>query len=537
MTTKAPSRVIKILILALLSGGIASLAQSANAGSSTAPNTISTQAEIRYSGAATLSDNTSIFQDIELPTLTSDFGTGTDFNGYTVSNRPVMWTVSMVDPNGTSDAYVSWQYSANGKATFTFGFLGRDKYVTGNPSTNCNFPDESCQTIPTTWNATDPIRVAIGPDLQMGTRWWRASVYDLESQAFLDLGSVHALNDLSFQQLTVTDSITRGIASTDCPADGAPIADTYFGPVVDSKGAIDAYPLPGVATHECANAMLGHSQFYTGAYLLYGGSKDSMIQLPRATSFVPSSLIPSAIPPTPDAPSKLLTNIANGILSLYIQVPNFASQGIDAVSLVSPELGFPSVHPRLATKLGPTSSFNILLTPKMLGNIVHLSFFAQSGTAKSNPYVEVINIPGNISLKNSTPTPAPTTSTKPPSKSKPTKATPTPTHGAASSPNAPSAPKGMNISYNGNILIMAFSAIQISGAVAKSAYIVAPLLNGGSNSPIPLTIHGSQVTFEVNLQPTMAGKVLDYSVYLVNDSGNSSPLSGSFTLPDRIPTN
>ena len=421
----------------------------------------------------------------------------------------------------------------------------------------------ACTATPTSWNLADPLRVSFGPDQLSGKQWWRATVTDLASNASLDLGSVQDLTLTNLSKLKVTDYINRDSLAADCPGDDAPIADTYFGPIVDSTGAEDQYADKSLIVNSCVNAKFGSSYSYTGAYLLYGGTKDSQTSAPREYSFTPSSLIPSALPPMPDSPSSLVFTALNSVLSLYIQVPNLVSQGVQKVFLVSPELGWTLDAPLFSKEIGVTTKFEVPITQNLLGTTIHLSFFTQSNSQKSNPYVQLISIPQDALAQNSNaPTSAPTpkkTSLPSPKatkkgasktvakkNSKPTtKPTAKPTTKPTTSPKPvslgpiPAPPQDLSVTVVGSILEIKADSIQVPGTQVVGCLLVAPLFNGGSSDPIVGDhgqVNGNAVLFAIQLRQSDAGKTVDFSLALYNGAGTSKAVSGSYTLPLTIPS-
>ena len=532
----------------------------AHADTKTDPQRPSTVASLTFEGPVSLSSTVAISQEIQIQPLTSDFGPTPPNLGYPFPRQSVRWSMEIQDAASNPRAIISWTYDQTGQVTFSFIDYNENNQRSNNSAVTCAQNSRSCTATPTTWNLSDPLRVSFGPDQLSGKQWWRAIVTDLANNTTLDLGSVQDLTLTNLSKFKVLDYINRDSYATDCPGDAAPIADTYFGPIVDSTGAEDQYADKTLIVNSCVNAKFGSSYSYTGAYLLYGGTVASQTSAPREYSFTPSSLIPSALPPMPDAPSNLVFTASNSVLSLYIQVPNLVSQGVQKAFLVSPELGFSKEAPLFSKELGLTTKFEIPITQNLLGTTIHLSFYTQSNSQKSNPYVELVTIPQDALAQNAnapTPTPKPTpkptkkSASKPSSKSSP-KPTSKPTPKQSTKPTAkpttspkpislapiPVAPQNLNVSISGSVLIIKADSIQPPGTPVVGCLLVAPLFNGGSNDPIVGDhgqVSGNSVLFGIQLNQSDAGKTVDFTLALYNGAGTSAAVSGSYTLPLTIP--
>ena len=528
-----------------------------------------TEAELHFSGKASVSNSISVSQDIQIKPLTADFGAAPLSLGTQGAPQPIRWSVSFEDPTGKSIASVSMDYLQNGSTSFSYRQIQPDDTKSSNPLVDCKTPFRECVITLSNWNIADPLRVSFGSDQLQGKNWWRATVMDLANGTLIDLGSIKDLSLNSIPNLVVSDGVSRNSVATDCPGDLAPVADTYFGPIVDSSGVEDLYPDKKLVTHDCANAKFGDSYSYTGAFLLYGGSQADQTSAPREYSFTPSVLIPSALTPIPDAPSNFAYTAAGGVLHIFVDLPNFTQQQIKKVFLVSPELGYQKSAPLYSKSLGSSTQFTITISKQFIGKSIHLSFFAQSISDTSNPYVEVITIPDSafdtptpsstpLPQKSPVPTKKPTTKATSKATAKPTtKATkkplpkpsakptiadaPAATVAPSQNPNAtgpvPNAIENLSITVVKGLLIFRGESNQNDGVPVTGCLLVAPFFNGNSTSPIVGDrgqVRGNEVIFAIQLNSTYEGVTFKYSMSLYNDAGVSSAVSGTFTLPSVI---
>ena len=467
----------------------------------------STEAQFSYQGAASLSSSVSISQEIQIQPLTADF-----------DPDPVGWSVDLSNSAGSFYGEISWNWSQASGAAFVWSLVGGKQTNKNSGNSNCFDAQGYCTINISSWNFADPFRFTFGADKNLGAGWWNVSVLDLTDGTLLDLGSIKTGVPINTTSVKVQDMIYRPTETDICPGDAAPNADTYFGPVVDSTGVEDVTGTSTLTTHNCANAAFGTLPSYAGTYLVYGGTKASIASPDRQGAFKPSPALTTTTPPIPDAPSNFTFSTTNGLLSLFVQVPKLAAQGVKAVYLVSPELGHPDTNPVYANLTGTSARLQVPITNDMLGQTFNVSFFSQTGFVISDPLLQTVTVPKNALQKPSGShaipkgiSPAPTIATK-----------------------VPSAPSGVNISIQGSLMTISATSRQTNDTQASAAYLVSPSLNGGSASPIQGTLAGNSITFAVQLTKALQNQVVKFSMYLSNRLGKSKSLSESYKIPAKI---
>lgn len=416
-------------------------------------------------------------------------------------------------------AEVAWNWTQSGGAAFVWSLASG---IQTNPNAGdavCDNTQGDCQINSPKWNFANPFRITFGADKNLGAGWWNVTIFDLSTGALIDLGSIKTSATINTPHVNVREEIYRPTLADSCPGDAAPIADTYFGPIIDSTGAEDPTPTGPLVTHSCANAEFGTLNTIVGGYIVYGGSKASIESAARLGGFTASSLLTTTTPPVPEAPSQFTTTTSNGILSLFVQVPHLNLQSVKAVYLVSPELGHPQTNPVYATLAGTSAKIQVPITNQLLGQTLNLSFYAQTGFVISDPLQISFTVPKNALQK-------PTGSHAIPNGISPASTIAT---------NVPATPKSVFFSVKGNTLSVSAASSQITTATASNAYLIAPLLNSGSPSPISLNISGTTISYSIKLSSALQGKVLKYSIYLSNRVGKLKVVSGSYQLPSKIP--
>ena len=500
--------------IATLVAPILLLSTTSNSSATSDPATIlaSTQAQLTYRGNAVLSDTSSISQDFQIKQPTIDFG----------PNQPIQWEMHITTVSGIN-ADISWNYSYRSIATnFIFSLdPGTDAQSNGADAICYTTPTTYCFGNPANWNLGDPFEVTLSSDTQKGPGWWTATVDDLATNSKLNLGSIKESYPVVSSKVIVTDTIYRSTVTDNCPGDASPVADTYFSPVFDSTSHTDRLPDQLLTTHACTNAAFGTlNGDFIGAYLLYGGATADMQSSPRSDSYSPPSLITSAVPPAPTIPSSFAYSFANTNLSLSVQVPTKIEDGINAVYLVSPQLGYSDSAPLTAILSGTKATFDMPITSSMLHTPINLSFYSASTRFKSDPLAEVITIPDSALVPIIKAHPLPTGST-------PAGVPPT---------NIPVAAKNLKVTFSGNQMTLTARTIQKTGASPTGVLLVAPTFHYTISKPLLGTISGNVVNFTLPLSPGMAGKKIQVSIYLYNKLGTSKALTTIVKLPAKITT-
>ena len=267
---------------------------SSNAADDYATQILSTSAQIVFTGTAALTPSVSISEEIQIQPLTADF-----------SKDPIGWDMTLWSDAGLFFGHVHWFWSKATGPGFSWNMADTNHTNSNLGGATCSDTDGFCYLDTPNWNLSDPFRVNIGADNSLGAGWWRATILDLANGQMLNLGSMTTPKVVNLTNLVVKHSIYRTTAVSACPGDLAPTADTYFGPIVDSTGAEDANATGQIITHSCANAELGKLTDIAGAYMVYGGSINSIESVSRKASFKPSPLLTTTAPPIPQTPSKV----------------------------------------------------------------------------------------------------------------------------------------------------------------------------------------------------------------------------------------
>jgi len=469
-----------------------------------------TTAQITFTGTAQISGNIGVSQDIQIPQLALDFG----------PQQPIMWAVYIENTSGAILASFSWDYSATGPPSFSFGLQ------TGN-QVNPNSSGATCYTTPVTycvdnvnyWNWADPLRVTFAPDVSLGANWWNGTILDLKSGTKLDLGSIKDVYPQTPTVVQVQDSMYRSAYVDNCPGDAAPIADTYFGPIVDSAGGVDLLPTRPIESHACVNSVLLTSPNYVGGFLLYGGSKSSITSPPRTGLFIPSPLITSATPPTPDSPTNFVETTSNGVLNMIVQAPNFQAKGVNSIYLVAPELGYQAESPISTTIVGDTGQISFPILPGLVNVPIHLSFYASNGYLSSDPFTTVLTIPPSALPPVHFPG------------SGGAHSIPSGINPAPNTKSVPSAPQGVKASIVKNQLIITANSAQSKGTGVSGALLVSTPFGLTSDKPLQASLASGTAQFKLKLTKALSKKTVPFTIYFYNDLGVSSAYSSKVKIP------
>ncbi len=291
MPREKTSKVLYLLAGLML---IVTASTPANAADNQATALESTLAQLSYTGPAALTSNVSISEEIQIQPLTADF-----------SKDPIGWDMTLWSDAGLFFGHVHWFWSKATGPGFSWNMADANHTNSNLGGATCSDTDGFCYLDTPNWNLSDPFRVNIGADNSLGGGWWKATILDLTNGQMLNLGSMTTPKVVNLTNLVVKHSIYRTTAVSACPGDLAPTADTYFGPIVDSTGAEDPNATGQIITHSCANAELGKLTDIAGAYMVYGGSINSIESVSRNASFKPSPLLTTTAPPIPKTPSKV----------------------------------------------------------------------------------------------------------------------------------------------------------------------------------------------------------------------------------------
>ncbi len=231
--------------------------------------------------------------------------------------------------------------------------------------------------------------------------------------------------------------------------------------------------------------------------------------------------------PTP--PNHPTFNYASNTLNISVEVPNLIKDGIKGVYLVAPLLGFSSDSPLQGVITGTKALFSIPTDSSSRGTSVPVQIYSETTNTQSAPLTTNISIPSVT-----TPSAKPTPISKPGTKKSVSKSTPK----ATSDPNqasVPEAPTNPGYDLVGDKVIVTVDLLQTPGAVAKSAFLVAPQIGISANHPLAGKISGNQAHFSIKATSSMAGKTANISVYLTNAAGRSPSLAGQVTAPPVLP--
>lgn len=472
---------------------------------------LQTSAKITYSGSAQISSTTGISQDIQIQQPSVDFG----------PFQPIMWDINIEDSSGAFLADINWDYSATSPSSFTYQLMTGNQVNAGTGGATCvTTPATYCSESVNSWTLSDPMRIIFAPNDLLGANWWYTSITDLKTGTKLDLGSIKDIYPMQTINVKVQDGIYRSSLTDNCPGDAAPVADTYFGPVLDTSGGADLLPISPIESHACVNSALANLPNYVGGFMLYGGSKADISSPPRSNLFTPSTLITSATPPTPDEPNNFSETAVNGVLSLSVQIPNLQSKAVKSVYLVAPALGFPPSAPINTTITGSTANISFPVLPGFIGEPISLSFYATNGYLVSDPLSTTITIPTSALPPVQIPG-APDNSTTIP-------------RGITAAPttiSVPLPPAGVKASVVKGQLLISANVVQKKGMEATGALLVSPSLGFTSSSPKQSSIALGKVQYKLALSKNLSGKSIQITLYLYNKLGVSKPYLGKIKLP------
>ena len=506
------SLISPLTLLALISV-ILPMQFSSAASAASDPGTLllQTTAKITYSGSAQISQTVGISQDIQIQQPSIDFG----------PQQPIMWDINVEDSSGSILADINWDYSATSPSTFNYQLLTGNQVNAGTGGATCvTTPATYCSETVSSWELSDPMQIVFAPNDLLGANWWYTSITDLKTGTKLDLGSVKDIYPMQTSNVRVQDAMYRGSVTDNCPGDAAPVADTYFGPVLDTSGGADLLPNSPIESHACVNSALANLPNYVGGFMLYGGSTSDINSTPRSSLFTPSTLITSATPPTPDEPNNFIETAANGVLSLSVQIPNLQSKAVKSVYLVAPALGFPPSAPINTTITGSTANISFPVLPGFIDEPISMSFYASNGYFVSDPLSTTITIP---------------TSALPPVQipGSPNNSATLPT-GITAAPttiSVPRPPTGVKASVVKGQLLISANVSEKKGMEATGALLVSPALGFTSSSPKQSSIAGGKVQYKLALSKNLTGKSIQVTLYLYNKLGVSKPYLGKIKLP------
>jgi hypothetical protein len=507
------SRLISLFSFLALFSVILPIHYSTVASAASDPGTLllQTTAQITYSGSAQISPSVGISQDIQIQQPTIDFG----------PSQPILWNINVEDSTGSVLADINWFYSATSPSSFTYQLVTGSQVNAGTGGSTCvTSPASYCSDSVTSWTLSDPMQIIFAPNDLLGANWWYASITDLQTGTKLDLGSIKDIYPMQSTNVKVQDSIYRGSVTDNCPGDAAPVADTYFGPVLDTSGGADLLPNSPIESHACVNSALANLPNYVGGFMLYGGSKADISSPPRANLFTPSPLITSAVPPTPDEPNNFIETAVNGVLSLSVQIPNLQSKAVKSVYLVAPALGFPPSAPINTTINGSTATISFPVLPGFIDEPISMSFYASNGYFVSDPLSTTITIPSSALPPVQIPG-APNNSTT----------IPTGIIAAPTTISVPLSPAGVKASVVKGQLLISANVVQKKGMEATGALLVSPALGFTSSSPKQSSITGGKVQYKLALSKNLSGKNIQVTLYFYNKLGVSKPYLGKIKLP------
>lgn len=244
---------------------------------------------------------------------------------------------------------------------------------------------------------------------------------------------------------------------------------------------------------------------------------------PKLAPSPSSTPTPSTKPITP--PKNLSFSYSKGVIRLTVDLPTLLQDGITAVSLISDPLGYSSASPLLGQidTAKSQANFELPVTPALSGKSVPIQVYAASASAQSAPLVSTLPIPKVAPASvPSTPKVKPSIGAKGGVK--------TPTHLLV-----PLAPTNPSYHLSGAQVVVSVDAPAKPNALATGALLIAPALGVSQSHPIVGHVSGGKATFALNLNPSMAGKSAQISIYLTNAAGSSAPLAGQVSLPPVIP--
>jgi len=244
---------------------------------------------------------------------------------------------------------------------------------------------------------------------------------------------------------------------------------------------------------------------------------------PKLAPSPSSTPTPSTKPITP--PKNLSFSYSKGVIRLTVDLPTLLQDGITAVSLISDPLGYSSASPLLGQidTAKSQANFELPVTPALSGKSVPIQVYAASASAQSAPLVSTLPIP-KVSAASvpSAPRVKPSTGAK----------------GGVKTPShllVPLAPTNPSYHLSGAQVVVSVDAPAKPNALATGALLIAPALGVSQSHPIVGHVSGGKATFALNLNPSMAGKSAQISIYLTNAAGSSAPLAGQVSLPPVIP--
>ena len=197
---------------------------------------------------------------------------------------------------------------------------------------------------------------------------------------------------------------------------------------------------------------------------------------------------------TPIRPIFNKFNITGNTLNLNVNIGSGANKP-DKVYVVAPQLGINLGDRESAGVIsGSEANWSIPITSAILGRSLQLQFISNRDGVDSDPLVRsiVLPSPSNSKSKNQNP------------------------------PLAANSPKYV---VSGAKIVVSAKIQNKVGANPMSGYLTAEQIGITAENAILGKISGNQITFTMPLLPSMMGKKTKTEIYMVNEMGESKPLS------------
>lgn len=202
---------------------------------------------------------------------------------------------------------------------------------------------------------------------------------------------------------------------------------------------------------------------------------------------------------TPVRPVFNTFNISGNTLNLNVNV-GAGSNKPDKVYLVAPQLGINIGDSASSGKIsGSNATWAIPLTSAVLGKSIQLQFISNRDGVDSDPLVRSIAIPNSSTSKSKNQSP----------------------------PLAAISPKYV---VSGAKIVVSAKIQNKVGANPMSGYLTAEQVGITAENSILGKISGNQITFTMPLLPSMMGKKTKTEIYMVNEMGESKPLSVTLSI-------
>lgn len=202
---------------------------------------------------------------------------------------------------------------------------------------------------------------------------------------------------------------------------------------------------------------------------------------------------------TPVRPIFNTFNVTGNTLNLNVNI-GAGSNKPDKVFLIAPQLGIQLGDSASSGKIsGNNATWAVPLTSAVLGKSIQLQFISNRDGVDSDPLVRSIAIPNSTTSKNK--------NQKPPL--------------AATSPK---------YSVSGAKVILTAKIQPKVGANPMSGYLTAADIGITPENSILGKISGNQIIFTMPLLPSMMGKKTKTEIYMVNEMGESKPLSVTLAI-------